>query len=799
MYAPWKRAAAIGLASCTFAILPLINGCKSDIEKADESVNADVESATAALESGHAETAAATLQKTQKQSQSGSSQSQVIANTLLAQAQTDQADAKASQISRHEADAVGVIGQMDALAGQIASNGATAAAGQSLNPKAGQQEWEKAVAAAQTGQDGQWIKGEAPIPALATVKQQVDALQKQIAELVQQRTDFASKQKTALEQAEKFDRQADSTSGKDSVGFYTQGAGQRKEAADDQTKIDLVDGKLTPLKEQLAVAQLEQKNIETAVSSFQEQSKQLQDGWQKVQAQIDGLQSISKSLIGGPPHAAGSEGAASPTTQQSSSSTLTALAADLEQNIAQTQTMRGEAVELLTSAWKNLETAQKAGASLTKELAARMKPADARKLPEYRAWQELSTSNQDWSFSLQKAGILGRLARLYADQYVGLTQRVALAKRLAAAFKQAGVEVPPSLAGVADAAAIPQDVRGQIDKIVEAIHKPDFTGFDEQQSALGDLADKQTNLAVRQAIAAIRVDLYYQWANRVLSTDAMAGQGQGDYGTLIANLAHVALMVNDYGWAQFAALQQDTKSHDQRMADARNEYGTVAQANAQNLLPAILPPGIGPSEAASGTTQPAGPTGAETATTSQPAGTQPTTAGEGSTQPQDSADQAPVRAVVTGFADALVGGDQAKIQSLSITDPTLTQETQAALDAFSESQSFQKAAAQKFGAAASQLGVTLPDFAQAARTGKITVTGDSATVATASDPQAFTLKKMGNDWKIAQFSAQTKELTTAADDLKNAGRRLGRFNTIDDFKAAFPQLTHPGPATPPAH
>src|SRR5947209_482174 len=104
MHAPWKRAAAITLAACGFSFLPLLSGCKSDIEKTDAQIAADLDEATGKLQTSNpndVSAAQATLAKSVGL-KSSSPTSQIESNSLLAQAESDAADHLIGQIVQQQ-------------------------------------------------------------------------------------------------------------------------------------------------------------------------------------------------------------------------------------------------------------------------------------------------------------------------------------------------------------------------------------------------------------------------------------------------------------------------------------------------------------------------------------------------------------------------------------------------------------------------------------------------------------------------------------------------------------------------
>ena len=70
----------------------------------------------------------------------------------------------------------------------------------------------------------------------------------------------------------------------------------RKKAADLQANIDLINGQLMPLQLDLAIAQGQQQIVQAAINAYQEESKELDDGWKDVQSKVDGCKDLMKQI-----------------------------------------------------------------------------------------------------------------------------------------------------------------------------------------------------------------------------------------------------------------------------------------------------------------------------------------------------------------------------------------------------------------------------------------------------------------------------------------------------------------------
>jgi len=612
MHAPWRRAAAIALATCGLTSISLLSGCKTDSEKSTADVSAIVDKAADTLAKGGPDSATTAIQSLQKvvSNRGASPQSQIESNVLLAQAEVAAADqlmdgrAGEPGILQKQSAIARLLGDMSTLASELELNNVRLAGYRALEPTEGRKAVAQIVTAAQKGDNGVWVAGTAPIASLDATKQHEQDLQKQIDDLTHQRDDLNAKRMQALADAANFGQQADASSGKESVGFYTQASNQRKEAADDETKIQALEGQLLPLQQDLAVAQLQDKATADIITGFSDQTQQMDNGWKAVQSHIDEATAFSKSLIEGatgadapaptPPPAApaaDASGAATPVAAPPPPPTprnLSALGTDLDSRIKDVQDQRAKAIELYNNAFKHYEAAKNVAKTLTLDLTRSSAGPDALKLPERHAWQEEIAINTAANFELEQSAIEGRLARLFTDVYVESGQRVALGRRLDAVFKQSGLTAPAVLASVVPTPGVlASDVDSQV-KGVEGDLKSDAPPFEKDVASLVELSAAQPAPIALQSIAMAQADLAYKWSATLLS-DAIANSGQGDFGALLANVGHLATMSDDYGTAQLALLQGKDQDAAGQIKAAVTERDALVDANARNLLPSVLP------------------------------------------------------------------------------------------------------------------------------------------------------------------------------------------------------------------
>lgn len=637
MRSPWTRAAAAALATAAFSALPLINGCKNDVQRADEQASAEMDTATVALAADHPEAAIGTLDKTVA-AKGTSPQSQIESHVLAAEADMDAAQLLMSGPALYNSSAIAfravldgkpapasgsqtippeeraslhgieqrqirvaeLLSNMNEIGQQLMLNNINVAGFKALDPAAAREALQKSTTDAQKGDNGVWKPGTAPLASLDGLKAREQDLQKQISDLTGQRTDLSNKRGQALEDAGKFSQQADSTTGAQSVGFFTQASNQRKEAADDEVKIGQLDSQIGSLQQDLALVQVQEKTLGDIIAAYGQQLQQIDNGWRDIQGRIDQATNLSKDLLEkaepapAPAPAETANGmAAPPVTIPPMPHSLNGLAAELDAQLKEIQTVRAQAIAHLQSAYKHCDQALGLATTLTQLLTAQSTGPDALKLPERRAWQDLIALNSPASFKLRQAGVQNCLARLYADQYAELAQLNRVTTLLSAAIKQSGATPPAALAALLPAdAALPPDVDSRV-KNYEGDLKSEQPPFAKDAAELNELSAAQTSPIAQQAVAATQADIAFHWAGSLLD-DVVKNAGQSDIASLLMNIAHAALMPTDFAEAQFALLQGKEQEAKMAMSAALDERRTLTDANALYLLPADLPQGLAP-------------------------------------------------------------------------------------------------------------------------------------------------------------------------------------------------------------
>ena len=860
MRSPWKRVpwtrAAVAVATAAVSALPLISGCKSDVERADEKVSADMDTAHLAMASAHPEAAREALAKT-TDTKGASPEAQIESHLLAAQADLDAANllisgpapSSSSAISfraivegktasqsgtqtltnDERTNLVGIeqrqiriaqlLSSMAAVGQQLALTNINVAGYKALDPAQARAALQKATSDAEKGDKGVWVAGTAPLASLEGLKAREQELQKQIADLTGQRNDLNSKRGQALQDAGKFSQQSDSSSGTESVGFFTQAANQRKDAADAEVKIAQLDAQLAPLQQDLGLVQVQEKAIGEIVAGYGAQSQQVEAAWKDVQNRIDQASALAKDLLSkaeqpgagaatapAAPDLTGATPAAAPVVSvQTTPHSLVGLAAELDAQEKEVQSLRARAVTLLNSATKHYDQALGIANTLTKTLTALSTGSDAAKLPERRAWQDLIALNGPAVFKLRQAEVQGILARLYSDQFAELSQRNRVAAQVTGALKQAGV-APPQSGGTALIADAPVS-----DDLVKALQgyegdlKQEQPPFEKDAPELALKADSEISPNAKQAIAAVQADMAFHWAASLLD-DVIKNPGQGDSGQVLGNIGHAALMATDYAESQFAMLQGKDQESSAQMKEALSERQALADANAQNLLPSALPAGL------AFEVKPIAPTTAP----GVPSPSGPGTPGPGTPTPSNVAsgpDQQEVVRITGEFYDDLAANQVDKATALITPFPQAADALQVMADAMNGITAFKASVKAKFGDASNASPIPLPELKPDMTKLQVAITGNKAKVTSPTNPDVLDMTKGDGGWKIDPPSAQDLQGLQMFKSLAGVIKAevpdidAGKFATVGDlakdmadkFKAAgMPMPAGSGATTAPA-
>lgn len=434
MRAAVKRLAMAGLSGAMFFSL----GC-DDTRQADKLVKkAIAESETAAASSASPD-AALTLLKQAANEANASPAAHAHAKALLAQTEVASAAKLINDAQAGNLEIARLIWDITFLGAQIQNSNTTIAAYKQFNPTAVQQFNALQVAAAQGAPDKPvWLDAPAgALPSLTAVKQEISKLQGAIAQKQEQIKQLNAQRTTVAADADKFNKSAATKKGKEGVVEFRKASDLRKQAADLQTKIDVVTAQIIPLQADLTIAQDRETAATKAIAEFQQLQQGVDSGWQQIQQQVAAQTAVATTVL---------SGAGAAATTQPSPVSITAKSARLSEVTKKSKEAYDAAVQTLTDAISHYKDAVEAAEGLQRGLQVRMSnDPSLTGTPLETAIKTEIESLHAINFRLAQANTTEMLASLHASRAVALNGRLKLVQSLDPVVKQAGLALPPTL------------------------------------------------------------------------------------------------------------------------------------------------------------------------------------------------------------------------------------------------------------------------------------------------------------------------------------------------------------------
>lgn len=308
-----KSAASIFAASC-FAVAGLMFGGAAGCEREDERADRAVEETIRGTAAEQGEAAVAGFEKASKEA-GASPAATAHAKALLAQAQVEQARQILHKVDAKEAEVARLVFEIGNLAAQVQSSNALIAGYQELAPKAtgavGKLLTEQRGAVQGDGASATLTEG---LPALSGATEQAGKLTEEIGGLEAKIAELRTARAAADKKASDLLRQSRRTTGRKSVDLFSKSAAEAKRAAALANQADGLDHKLRRLKQDLALAEAQSKQLESAVTSLTSRIEQNEKSQEEIQALIENHRALQQSLVYGgdapPPAAAPAEDAA---------------------------------------------------------------------------------------------------------------------------------------------------------------------------------------------------------------------------------------------------------------------------------------------------------------------------------------------------------------------------------------------------------------------------------------------------------------------------------------------------------
>jgi hypothetical protein len=277
-----------------------VTGCENDSERADRDVQRNINDAAA-------ERGDAAIQKgLQKAAKTANASPGVAANAkvMLAQAQVDQARQVLRSAAQDDLVIERLAAEISDLAHQVNTNNTVVAGYQELSPKA-TSALDKELKAAQAqvkggGADAKWTpQGAGPVPALSSAAARIQKLQADIKGLEGKRADLVKQRAAADAKAADLQKQSRAKEGKESVNLFTQSVAAGKNAADIGNQVGQLDHQLMALKQDLAMAQAQQAELDATVKNIAQQIAANEKAQQETQQLIEAQKALSSSIVNG--------------------------------------------------------------------------------------------------------------------------------------------------------------------------------------------------------------------------------------------------------------------------------------------------------------------------------------------------------------------------------------------------------------------------------------------------------------------------------------------------------------------
>ena len=361
---------------------------------------------------------------------------QTHAKAMLAQAQyeaalADIADPRAG-VDATNREIIRLIREINQLGQQIGASNSLVRVYREMEPKDARAAVQQRILEA-TGDATRtaWVgEGDAAIPTLNAVQQQVEQQQAAVDKQQELIKGLQAKQEQVTGQAQQAASQAEAARGRAGLDLFKQAVGLRKQAADLGNQIDVEQSKLAQLTHALKLGQARQQAVTTAIQQFQEAGKHIEEGWKGVEAQAVQQQQQAKAIVQG--------------GSNKNVSSIADRAKALGEQLAANQAKYTAAKENLDAAIQNYEAAAAAANKLRSELGSKESALPSGNQMKV-ALKTMIDVYHPGTFQLGQATSQLALADLLVGRAQVLNERARLAASLSKVMSEAGLSVPQEL------------------------------------------------------------------------------------------------------------------------------------------------------------------------------------------------------------------------------------------------------------------------------------------------------------------------------------------------------------------
>jgi hypothetical protein len=434
---PYKKLAMLGLAAA------LMQGCDAG-SSPDNQARAKMDAGHVAAAKGDEAGVTAA-----KQILSGAASVPGISDATAAQAHAALGEVQYNSgleqlrdADRKELNASRIALQIAALGSQLGNSATLVQGYQKLDPKAAMAAIDDKITQTKGSPDKPaWQATDqlkVNVSSVSAADAEVSRIQGEIAKRQAQVNDLDQQRVAALKEADDSQKASDAAKGQESVDLFKKYSDAKKKAADVQSQIDVINGQLMPLQNDLEVAVGQQQIMQGAVTALQDQSKSLDDGWKEIQSKIAAQTDLIAQIASAPAPASTQPSE----TPSAAGLSITAKATILAQMVKDADDARSRAADSIQAAIgefdKAVTSANQAGTEMSELASDRPALESVVKI----AHEVISVQ----AYKLRQATAERVLGELQMSKAAGLSARIKLRELLTPLMAAANQPLPKEIA-----------------------------------------------------------------------------------------------------------------------------------------------------------------------------------------------------------------------------------------------------------------------------------------------------------------------------------------------------------------